>query len=417
MARKSSRREFLKGKAAAETLPDAVAPGAAQADASSTEAEPPIVHVTRRAMATEFELQFPDDPKRSYTELALEAFEELERVEEQLSFFRPTSEVSRVNLLADKQPVEVETCLFDLLTFGMGLFGETGGAWDMTSTPLWQAWGFAKRKGRIPTAAEIDEAMSRVGSQHVELDAVRKTVFFRKPGMRLNFGSVGKGYALDRCALRLVEGGMSNFLLHGGQSSILARGGMENGTGAFLGSMSAEQLEALKSKIHKPTPSGEKKGTGAFFSTTSSPRSQSACEKNAPVPFFSVPFFWPIGLPHPMLRNRRVGEIALRDEALGTSSSRFQSFRHGGKLLGHILDPRAGTPAEGVISATVLAPSAALADALSTAFYVLGLQRSLEYCERHPEISAILLMRSEGAEGCAVVAVNVPKGQFSRCDA
>lgn len=385
MARKSNRREFFSGKAAAETLADAITSHAVQPSAKSPDIDPPIVHVTRRAMATDFELQFPDDPKRNYTELALEAFDELERVEQQLSFFRPTSDVSRINLLGDKQPVEVEAGLFELLALGMELFRETGGAWDMTSTPLWQVWGFAKRKGRIPTATEIDEAMSRVGTQHIELDAARRTVFFRQPGIKLSFGSVGKGYALDRCAALLIAGGLSNFLLHAGQSSILARGGMEKGTGAFFSANSAGQAETLAIK------------------------STFAAEKNA-----HVPFFWPIGLPDPMARKRRIGEIALGDRALGTSSSRFQSFRHEGKLYGHILDPRTGRPAERVLSATALAPLATLADALSTAFYVLGPEGTREYCVRHPEISAILLIPSANAAGCDVAAVNVPEGQFSR---
>jgi thiamine biosynthesis lipoprotein len=404
MTRKSNRRDFLRG-AAAETLADAVT-STAQTRASSSEIEPPIVHVTRRAMATEFELQFPDDPKRNYTELALESFEELERIEQQLSFFRPTSEVSRVNLLADRQPVEVEAGLFDLLTLGLELFRDTDGAWDMTSTPLWQVWGFAKRKGRVPTPAEIDEALTRVGSQHVKLDTGRKTVFFHRLGMKLSFGSVGKGYALDRCAARLDEGEMANFLLHGGQSSILARGGMEKGVGPF----SSDIMSAPSERQHDETVETTSSDEIAFSSVESSRKLTAAGEGNAP-----VPFFWPIGLPHPTAQNRRLGEIALGNRAMGTSSARFQSFRHGGKRFGHILDPRTGLPAEGVLSATVLAPSATLADALSTAFYILGPEGAREYCERHPEISAILLMPSTSGDGCEIIAVNVPEGHVLPC--
>jgi FAD:protein FMN transferase len=414
MTRKSSRREFLKGKAAAETLADSIAPLAAGENAKSLRPDAPIVHVTRRAMATEFELQFPDDPKQNFTELALESFEELEEIEEQLSFFRSTSELSRINLLADKEPVEVEPAFFDLLALAMQLSRETGGAWDMTSTPLWQVWGFAKRKGRIPAAGEIEEAMSCVGSQHIELDAERKTIFFRRPGVKLNFGSLGKGYALDRCTARLIEGGMTNFLLHGGQSSILARGGQEKGSGAFFsGSSSPGSISSADKGVGARVSErgGEKKGTGAFSSATLSQRSTSTREENAPVPFFS-PFFWPVGLTDPSARNRRIGEIALANKALGTSSSRFQSFRHGGKLYGHILDPRTGHPAEGVLSATVLAPSATLADALSTAFYVLGPEITQEYCDNHPEVSAILLMPSAEKGGCEVFTANVTDGEF-----
>jgi len=322
MTHKTNRREFLKTRA------EAILPKSVEDISKSPPPETPTVHVTRRAMATEFELQFPDDPGKNLTELALESFELLETIEEQLSFFRPMSETSRINLLADKQPVEVEPVLFDLLLLAMQLFRETGGAGDITSTPLWQVWGFAKRKGRIPTAAEIDEALRCVGSQFVELDAERKTIFFHRPGMKLNFGSLGKGYALDRCAAKLVEGRMTSFLLHGGQSSILARGGQE--------------------EYSTPQRAG----------TSSSPTHITGAE-DGPARF------WSIGLPHPFRSNRRLGEIRLCNKALGTSNSRFQSFRHEGKLFGHILDPRTGRPAEGVLSTTVLAPTATLADALA----------------------------------------------------
>jgi FAD:protein FMN transferase len=362
----------MKGKAAAETLADSIAPLSAQETAKSRPTEAPIVHVARRAMACEFELRFPDDPLKNLTELALESFDLLETLEEQLSFFRPTSELSRINLLAAEQPVEAEPALFDLLLLAKQLSEETGGAWDITSTPLWQVWGFAKRKGKIPTLAEIDEAMKTVGSRFIELDAERKTIFFTQTGVKLNLGSLGKGYALDRLAARLVEGGMANFLLHGGQSSILQK--KEPGS-----SIPRENLD--------------------FTSDT--------LEKHA-----ASPVFWPIGLPHPLAANRRLGEIRLYDRAIGTSSSRFQSFRHAGKLYGHILDPRTGQPAGGVLSTTVLAPTATLADALSTAFYVLGPEKSLEYCGNHPEVSAIILVPSAGKNGCEIITAGLKDGEF-----
>jgi thiamine biosynthesis lipoprotein len=362
-----NRREFLKGKTAAKSLADVVAPFVEDENAKTSSPDTPTVHITRRAMATEFELQFPDDPKENFTELALEAFEELEKVEEQLSYFRATSEIGRINLLADKQPVAVEPATFDLLELAMQLFRETGGAWDMTSTPLWKIWGFAKRKGRIPSPGEIEEAMKSVGSQYVELNAERKTVYFTRPGMKLNFGSLGKGYAIDRCASRLIAGGMTNFLLHGGQSSILAH---------------------------------TKKGSELFNSDTN--------KNNSSAPFFTI------GVPHPLCPNHRLGEIRLRDRAIGTSNSRFQSFRHEGKLFGHILDPRTGVPAEGVLSTTVVAPSATLSDALSTAFYVLGPEKTLEYCKNHPEISVILLLPTTDKSGCEIVTVGLEDDEFHR---
>ena len=103
-----------------------------------------------------------------------------------------------------------------------------------------------------------------------------------------------------------------------------------------------------------------------------------------------------MGLRDPLHLDRRLSELRLSNRALGTSGTQFQSFRHQGRRYGHILDPRTGWPAEGVFSATALAPGAALADALSTAFYVLGPEAALSYCGQHPGIAAAIVCPAGG---------------------
>jgi thiamine biosynthesis lipoprotein len=288
-----------------------------------------LIHVSRWAMACRFEVCFPAGRYEDGTRAALDALDVVESLEETLSYFRPTSEISRVNQMAAHRPVEVDADLFDLLSLAVNVCADTGGAYDVTSAPLWEVWGFARRAGRLPEEGQLAEALARVGSRFVELDAHRRTVRFQRPGVQINLGSVGKGRAVDACIERLRGLGMTDVLVHGGQSSIRA--------------------------------SGSPGGAG-----------------------------WGIGICNPCRRGRRLGEVLLRDRALGTSSLQFQSFRHRGRRYGHILDPRSGWPAEGVLSATVLAPTAALADALSTAFFVLGPEPSLAYCRGHPEIGMIL---------------------------
>jgi thiamine biosynthesis lipoprotein len=164
-------------------------------------------------------------------------------------------------------------------------------------------------------------------------------VRFLKRGMEVNFNALGKGYALDRAAEVLREAGAEHFLIHGGQSSVVAR--------------------------------GSRAGTDA--ETTG----------------------WLVEIRHPLRRNKALAEVRLRDRAMGTSSAAVQFFRHKGRRYGHILDPRTGWPAERVLSATVLAPTGALADALSTAFFVAGHEKAKAYCQSHPGIAAILLCRGE----------------------
>ena len=337
VGRKTTRREFLQVPLAADAQISAqreAATGRPGGGISQPDDGALMMHVSRRAMASQFEIRFPGvvpgmaSGHEHDTQLALETLESLESLEEQMSFFRPTSEISRINLLASEGPIEVEPELFQLLCLAKDIWRDTEGAFDITSTPLWQAWGFARRAGSAPTEEQIADALSRVGFQFVELDDQCNTIRFSRPGIQLNLGGIGKGYALDKCVLRLIQGGMDNFLLHAGQSSIFARDS------------------------------------------------------------------WSIGIPHPLKADRRIAEIRLRNRAIGTSSSRFQSFRHQGKLYGHIIDPRTGRPAEGVLSATVLAVTSALADALSTAFYVLGPEKSLAYCQLHPEVGTVLLTPS-----------------------
>jgi FAD:protein FMN transferase len=307
-----------------------------------------LIHVSRRAMACEFEVRFPAERYPQGTESALQALDLVEAWEEQISYFRPTSELSRVNLLAAEEPVELTPPLFELLRLAMTLYEETAGAYDITSAPLWEAWGFARRSGELPSQAQLAEARSLVGGHLLELDEARRTVRFRRPGVRINLGSIGKGHALDVCGGRLLAAGMADFLLHAGQSSVSARG----------------------------------------FPTPGPPQTE---------PSGGQP--WEIGVRHPWKPGRRLAVVRLRDRALGTSGGQFQSFRHRGRRYGHILDPRSGWPAEGVLSTTVVASTAAMADALSTAFYVMGPERSLDYCRTHPGIGAIVICPRPDGEG------------------
>jgi thiamine biosynthesis lipoprotein len=339
MAHRASRRDFLKGKAALYVVGDLIE----RALPDFPEPPPPapaesyLLHLSRRAMACEFQLLFNAGQYPQATEAAMEALDLVETLEEQMSVFRASSQLSRINREAADGPVPVEPRLLEILQLAQRIYAETAGAYDITSTSLWRAWGFARREGRVPTPEQLAEARRCVGGQFVQLDPEAQTVRFLQPGMELNLGSIGKGYALDRAAEQLLAAGVGDFLLHGGQSSVLARGSRLAGT----------------------APDG-----------------------------------WTVGIHDPLRRGRRIGQLCLRDRALGTSGSANQSFRHRGRRYAHILDPRTGWPAEGVWSATVLAPTAAEADALSTAFFVMGADAAFRYCRSRPDLAAVLVCSS-----------------------
>jgi len=367
MKRKSSRRDFLKGKSAADAMIDALQgalpPGGPPSPPNHPVDEAYFLHVSRRAMACEFEVRLNAGQYEHGTEAALKALDLVDALEEQLSIFKEDSEISRINRTAAEAPVEVEPNLFELLRLAARLHGETGGAFDLTAAPLWEAWGFARRAGAVPEENVVVEALKLVGSDLVKLDHHRKTIRFLRPGVKLNLGGVGKGYALDRCAELLLQEGIEHFLIHGGNSSVLACG--------------------------SPGPAAGESSGGLLRG-------------------------WEVGILHPLRPDRRLAEIRLDGRALATSGSWAQSFVHRGRRHGHILDPRTGRPAEGVLSATAIAPTATLADALSTAFYVMGPKATADYCQQRPEIAAVLVCPVRHSGGIEIKTAGLAEGDLIR---
>lgn len=369
VSRKTSRRDFLFGRSAARALADRLqVPFAGRAPAGTPGFQTPsyTLRISRWAMACTFEVCLNAGQYAQGTQTALRALELVESLERQMSVFLADSELAQINRMADKQPVPVELRLFKLLQMALQLNSETAGAYDITTGPLWEVWGFARRKGAVPSQEELHQALQRVGSRFVELDADAQTVRFLRPGVQLNLGSIGKGYALDRCAELLAEAGIDDFLLHAGHSSVLARGAQ-----------------------HQPPPGA---GQGESRATRHCTVAHEPVTKAASAG-------WTVGLRHPLRPDRRVAALRLQDRALGTSGGAFQSFCHQGRRLSHVIDPRTGRPAEGVLSATVLAPSAALADALATAFFVMGPEAAGVYCQDHPEIAAVLICPARHSGG------------------
>lgn len=315
------------------------------APAPATPREIALVRFAREAMATRFEVILPFGTPGAL-ELAEHALDEIDRLEDQLSVFREHSDISRLNRRAADSPVTLEDRLYDLLALSARLTLETDGAFDITTGALTKAWGFYRRQGRVPSAEERAEVLQRVGMQHVAFDDQRRSVRYLRAGLEINLGSIGKGYALDRAAELLRQEGVTVGLLHGGQSSILAVG-------------------------RDPT---DERG-------------------------------WAVGVRHPWQPERRLAVLRLRDRALGTSAATFQHLEYNGKKLGHILDPRSGWPAAELASATALAPAAAQADALATAFFILGVDKTSAYCRAHPEVGALLLPADESTP----VAINLAR--------
>ena len=182
------------------------------------------VTLARHAMATRFELVLHGPSELALRAAGEEALDEIARLEDELSYFRATSQIFRLNREAAHGPVRVTPAVFRLLQTAQQLSRASGGTFDITVAPLMRCWGFYTREGRVPEPAALAEARACVGMELVELNAADHTVRFSRPGVELDLGSIGKGYAVERAGELLREAGVTSALLHGGTSTVLALG-------------------------------------------------------------------------------------------------------------------------------------------------------------------------------------------------
>jgi thiamine biosynthesis lipoprotein len=309
-------------------------------------------------MGSFFEVRLPAAMSNAVG-LSCRALDLIEELELQLTVYRDDSEISELNRTAHLGPVRVERRLFGLLESAVGISRATGGAYDVTAGALSEAWGFVKGPKRVPDSLTLEEARARTGWQHLWLDPALSTVAFDRAGVRINLGSIGKGYAIDRAIELIREHSLvDSAIVHGGQSSLYALG----------------------------SPPGQFAGR------------------------------WEVALRNPFDPEKPLGILRLRNRGLGTSGSAFQQFVVDGKVYGHIIDPRSGEPAQGPASVTVLAPSAAMADALSTAFYLLGPAAARSYTANHPEVGVVIVENGSPGVSPHIWVSGLGESDFVRAD-
>ena len=308
--------------------------------------------IGRFLMACPFQVLFNAGRPMHAGDAAVSALDRIEELEKILSVYIPDSELSRLNGIAFQEATAISSDVLELLKIGLDVFKKTNGAFDITSASLSEAWGFARRQGSMPTREQITIALASVGTQHLLLDEQAKTLNYARPGLKINSGGIGKGYALDCARQILLDRGVSDFLIHGGQSSVIAIGDRHD-------------IEAQSG--------------------------------------------WRISIKHPEQPRIRLGELVLHDVAIGTSGPANQFFYYNGVRYGHIIDPRSGWPASGMLSVTVLHPSAAYADALATGLYVLGIDDAIRYCETHQDTGMVAILPTKRSGEVEIVTCNLGK--------
>jgi len=299
-------------------------------------------------MAAPFEILLDvDRDKRELHDIADSAFELVHHLERQLSAYIPESDVCFINATAADRPARLEPRIYELLKTAQRIHRETEGAFDITTGPLVRAWGFFQREGRLPAPSELEEARERVGMEFVHLDDETHSVRFAKQGIEINLGGIGKGYVIDRVVESLRDWEVRCALVHSGQSSIAV--------------------------IGKPPAVRRAEG-------------------------------WRLGVADPRDDKQSLGALTLTDSTMSTSGNWKQFFKLEGKIYSHIIEARTGYPVRGMLSTTVIGRSAAETDALATAFFVMGAEKTRRHCEQRDDVGAVLVT-GDSPEQIAVHAV------------
>jgi FAD:protein FMN transferase len=268
---------------------------------------------TTDAMGATFSIVLYGSDQASMNQAIDAAFEEAHRLDALLSNYRPTSEWSLINREAASRPLTVSPELFRLLSDCIDYSRASEGTFDLTVGPLMRAWGFFGGGRHVPSPDEIHDALELVGYRHVELDTTNRTVRFDRPGVEIDPGGVGKGYAVDRMAEVLRARGIRNALIAASGSSIFGLG----------------------------NPPEEPRG-------------------------------WPISVADPWDRRKDATQVFLRDVSLSTSGTYEKSFRAGRHRYSHIMDPRRGVPAESAAQVTVIAPRAIESEVWAKPYFIQG---------------------------------------------
>jgi thiamine biosynthesis lipoprotein len=287
----------------------------------------------RYVMGTILEIRLPAGSGSQ--SLLGELFGIARRCDEIFSTFKPESPVSQFNRQARRgEAFPAPREMIELTLTSQSLSDQTEGAFDITVGPLVRLWKESARANRRPRTDQLASARDRVGARKIAVDAEAMTVIPRVEGIELDFNAIAKGYCVDQMVEVVRAGGITRAFINLGESSIYALG---------------------KGPDDRP---------------------------------------WRVFVRDPGRPSSTRLALRLSDMAIGSSGSYENSLRAGGRRINHIIDPRSGMPASSDVAATVIAPSATVADALSTAMIVLGPREGLRVLERFPGAEAVIFYRS-----------------------
>lgn len=259
-----------------------------------------------------------------------QAIAEIIRIENLISEWRSHTQVSEINRQAGKQAVKVDKELFDLTKRAIAYSQMTNGAFDISIAAMDKIWVFDGTMTEKPTEQAIQKSITNVGYQHIILESVASTIFLAREGMKIGFGSIGKGYAADKGRELLQAQGV--------------KGGIVNASGDI-----------------------------ALWGTQPNRKP------------------WRIGINNPFKRHGIAKILKLKEAAIATSGSYEKYAEIDNIRYSHIINPTTGYPATGLTSVTVYGPSTEFANALSTSIMVLGLHEGKKLIKRFPHYKIIMI--------------------------
>ena len=263
----------------------------------------------------------------TYIDLAIN---EISRIEKLISSWDPNSQTSAINKNAGIKAVKVDSELIQLIERAKGISKLTDGAFDISYASMDKIWKFDGSMTAMPDAQTITNSVEKVGFQNIVIDSEASTVFLKKEGMKIGFGAIGKGYAADKAKQLLIEKGVSAGIINA---------------------------------------SGDMNTWGK--QTNGNP--------------------WKVAITNPLDKNKVFALLPIVNSAVVTSGDYEKYVTFNGTRYAHIIDPRTGYPATGIISATVFAPKAELANALATSVFVIGIEVGLNRINQLPGIECIIV--------------------------
>ena len=280
-------------------------------------------------MGSDFEITVVAKTQKQADQQIGIAIDEISRVEALISSWKPTSQTSSINKNAGIAPVKISGELFSLIQRALQISNLTDGAFDISYASMDKLWKYDGSMAQMPSKEAIKKSVAKVGYKDIVVDPQNSTVFLKNKGMKIGFGAIGKGYAADKAKKLLISNGVS--------------GGIINASG---------DINSWGSK-----PNG-------------SP--------------------WQVAITNPLNKNKAFAMLPIKD-AVVTSGNYEKYVTFNSRRYSHIIDPRSGYPAQGIISVTVFAPKAELADALATSVFVMGVQTGIDRINQLKAIECIII--------------------------